>query len=263
MKISKSLLWILLILVTAGIAIGLFAQAQAQKQKVEGIIQYLEQRFAQENIPVREITILSESPLRLEIIIQSTSDFETPDDFMNVHKMDRDVFVLARLHDYIVDSYVRIMVNPQGRQTDYLEQDSKFKYIPIDTSPSHLPDAVALGMARDKINALIDKYDLRQISVINTDVSSSEGFQTLTLQLEAASLEEANKALALTQPMYPMLKEINAQGAQIAVYHVLIKDKEGDLLVNYLYDLQLEYESIRMDKSLDSSGIFPAPAPAP
>lgn len=248
------------ILITTGIALAISLQAQAQKG--EGIVQYLEERFKQENVLVREITILSESPLRLEIIIQSTSDFETPDDFMNVHKVDRDVFVLARLHDYIVDSYVRSMVNPQGRQTDYLEQDSKFKYIPIDTSPSHLPDAVALGMARDKINALIDKYDLRQISVINMDVSSSEGFQTLTLQLEAASLEEANKALALTQPMYPMLKEINAQGAQIAVYQVIAKDQEGNRLIDYYFDLQLQHESWRGDKRVESDAL-PEPAPAP
>jgi len=106
-----------------------------------------------------------------------------------------------------------------------------------------------------------EKLNLYGMSVVNADVTSSNGIQTLILRLSTSSLEEANQVLPNFMPsLRPLIADTNAQGAQIAICIVELTDEKGQLLLKYLLDLQLDSETWWMVDGL-TQGWFPHPPP--
>lgn len=237
MKHKKLLLSILLILAVAGITFGLYTQVIAQQEVVE----YLKERLERQNIPVTDITIRRLLPPQLEITIQSMSNGEKalPDDPINLHIVRREV-TLARQQGYIIESFILILLNSQGKTIFWSETPMDLENVSIELPPSTVGDARVKNMVKERLNLL----NLYGISVVNVDVTSSNGIQTLLLQLSTSSPEEANQVLPhFTPSLRPLIAETNAQGAQVAMCIVELTDKEGQLFLKYLLDLQLDSET--------------------
>ena len=249
----KKLLWvILLVLVVVGITFGLYTEVIAQQEVVE----YLKGRLERQNIPVVEITIHRLLPLRLEIIIQSMSEDEKalPDDPINLNIVRREV-ILARRQGYSIDRFTLILYNSQGKTIFWADETPvSIEEATLELPPSKLDDATIKNMINERLN-------LYGMSIVNTEVTSYDGIQTLILQLSTPSLEDANQALPYFMPsLRPLIAEINTQGGQIVICKVELRDDKGQLLLKYLLDLQLDSETWWMVDGLTQDW-FPHPPP--
>jgi len=191
-------------------AVGLSGQAPAQ----EGVVSYLEERFKELNIPVTEITILGESPLHLQVVVQSTSESASFDEFLTLHAVEREVFITARQHGYAVDRLTKILVDSQGKRLYAEDTGFNAELMVIDVSPSILSNEETKELISD---LLVDKYQFQGNFIANVSVSSSDGLQTLDLQLTAPSPEEVNKVVYLVYGISIFAEDVNAQGAQIVM----------------------------------------------
>jgi hypothetical protein len=245
---------IILVLLLVGIIGGLFEQVRAQ----DNIVSYLDERFKQQNVPVKGIKIIQEIPLQLEITIQSSSDGSrgNPEDPINYHLVEREV-VLARQKGYFVESLTRIFLSPQGREiAKATTQVKSLEFMFLDDSPSSITDSSTKTLVMDKIN-------LYGMSALDISVDSREGLQTLRLQLSTPSLDEVNKTLTqYMSSLRPLVGEINAKGAHIVICKLEIRDEKGNLLLNYMLDLQLDSENWWMADGLTMDW-FPHPGPGP
>lgn len=251
MKLRKPLLVIFLILTLTGIAFGLYAKVKAHKEVVE----YLKEQFAKQNIPLAEITISSLIPLRLEINIKSLSESEKalPTDTINLYLVRRDV-ILARQQGYPIESFTLTLLNNQGKTIFWAETPVDAENLPTLLPPSNLDDVTTNKMVEENLN-------LYGMSLKDSSIYSSDRMQTLVLRLTAASLEEANQAIPLFIPaIRPVLTGINAQGAQIVICIVEVADGKGQLLLEYLIDLQQDSETWWMVDGLTQDW-FPHPPP--
>ena len=124
----------------------------------------------------------------------------------------------------------------------------------IDTSPSKLDDGTTISLVANKMN-------FYGMSAKNMEITSSEGAQVVTIQLSTSSVEDANQALPHFMPsLRPILEEINGEGAHIVMVKVELKDASGNILLNYMLDLQLRSENWWMVDDLTTNW-FPHPAP--
>ncbi|MBI5965309.1 MAG: hypothetical protein HY863_17675 [Chloroflexi bacterium] len=225
-------------LIVVGVAVGVVVSLSAKTGAQNDVVTYLEERYKQQNIPIAEITVLQESPLRLQIVIQTAGDGRTgtPDDPINFHMVEREV-VLAAKKGYFVGSFSRVFVNSKGEK--FPKADT-----PVYTDPDTLnvaPSRIADNVTKDMVSEDLNLYGM---SLVNMDVSSSDGLQSLTLQVSSLSLEEANRAgPELVASLPDLIHKINAQGAQIQICRFEIRDEKGEILLNYLLDLQLHSQS--------------------
>lgn len=254
MKYKNTFVRTILVLILAGIMGGSYIQVRAQ----EDIVNYLEERLKQQNVPVVGIKITREFPLQLEITVQSTSDGSrgNPEDPINYHLVEREV-VLARQNGYFVESLTRIFLSPQGKEIATATTHVKsLEFMFLDNTPSRIADSPTKILVTDKIY-------LYGMSATDISVASSEGLQTLRLQLSAPSLNEVNKTL--TQFMFslrPLIADINANGAHIVICKLEIRDEKGNLLLNYMLDLQMDSENWWMADGLTMDW-FPHPGLEP
>lgn len=251
MKRKKLLLGILLVSIVIGIAFGLYTQGIAQQE----VVKYLEERLERQNIPVVGITIRRQLPLRIEITVQSMSEGEKamPDDPINLHIVRREV-MLARQQGYIIDSFTLILLNKHGEKIFWAETPVDVENVSLELSPSELADDTTRDIIVEKLNP----YGM---SVVDTEITTFEGVQTLTLRLSTPSLEEANQALPYFMPsLRPLIADINAQRAQIVICKVELVDEKGQILLKYLLDLQLDSETWWMIDGLTQDW-FPHPPP--
>lgn len=251
MKHKKLLLGIVLLLVFAGIIFGLYTQVAAQQE----VVKYLKEQLERQNIPIVEITARRLLPLSLEIVIQSMSEGEEvlPDDPINLHIVKREV-VLAKQQGYMIDSFTLTLLNKRGKTIFWAETPMDLENIPLELSPSKLDDATTKDMIGESLNSY-------EMFLVDAEIISTAGIQTLVLRLSAPSLEEANHALLYFMPsLRPLIAEINAQGAQIVTCKVEVTDEKGKILLKYLLDLQLDSETWWMAEGLTQDW-FPHPPP--
>lgn len=251
MKHKKLLMGIVLLLVIAGIIFGLYTQVAAQQE----VVKYLKEQLERQNIPIVEITARRLLPLSLEIVIQSMSEDEKalPDDPINLHIVKREV-LLTRQQGYMIDSFILILLNKQGKTIFWAETPVELENVPLELSPSKLDDTTTKNMIVGGLNPY-------EMSLVDAEVISARGIQTLVLRLSAPSLEEANRALPYFMPsLRPFIADINAQGAQIVTCKVEVADENGQILLEYLLDLQLDSETWWMVDGLTQDW-FPHPPP--
>ena len=174
MKRTKLVIITLLILV--GISVVVYTQVGAR----EDVVAYLNGRFKEKNIPVVEITILEESPLRLQIVVQNKYSWVTIDDQVILNEVDREVFIFALQNGYFVKSYIRILQDREGRELDRTEQGASInEIITLALPQAALSDNATRKMVIEKFTPFLEEY---KVDTKNTtfDISSADGLQTLT-----------------------------------------------------------------------------------
>lgn len=240
----------ILLILTIGIAFVVYAKATAQPD----VISYLKERLSQQYVPVVEITILQQSPMQIQITTQSKSNGKkgTSEDPINYHLITREVS-LASQQGYVIEKLTVVFLNTLGEQIDKSNQIINTQNI---LSAQLAKSTIDNDATKNLINEKINLYGM---SITNMDISSQDGLQFLTLQLATPSLEQANQALPYFMPsLRPLLADVNTQGAQITVLKLELKDQQGNLLLNYMLDLQLKSENWWMADNL-TSGWFPHP----
>lgn len=265
MKYQKTILRVAAIVVIVfGVIWGLNLRAKAgpnyiQPTPNQDIVSYLEFQLKERNVPFTKIQVIQESPLQIEIDIQSLSEGKDwmPEDFENLYLARREA-ILATEKGYNIERYTEVLLNKRGESISWarIKINGEISYIKL--TPSNITDVAALDLVSPKI-------DTFGMAILNSEVSSFDGFQTLNLNLSTNSLEEANQALPqIRESLHPLTKDINAQGAQVVMVKLKVIDKKGEILLNYLLDLQFKTEGWWAADGINADSWYPSiPAPAP
>lgn len=253
MKKQKAIKFFLALMVILFIQSS-YAQVKAQ----QNVVNYLEERFKRQDVPIKEIKITQGFPLKLEITIQSMSDgtLGTPQDPINYHLVEREV-ILARQQGFFITSFTRIFLSKNNEQIAIDNKNVKlFEYMFLDMTPSRISDKSAENIIKENIN-------LYGMSATKIQIESSDGLQILTLQLKTESLEEINNVLSqFMLSLRQLISYANTNGAKFIICRLEIKDKQENILLNYMLDLQIDSENWWMADGLAMSW-FPHPGPRP
>jgi hypothetical protein len=244
MKYQKLILRAAIVLVLLGVAWGISVQAQAGQNFAQptptsnqDIVSYLESQLNQQKVPFTKIVVVQDFPLQIEVNIQSMSEDKDwmPEDFENLLLARREA-ILAAEKGFNIERYTEVLINKNGEPISWARIKINGEILYSKPLPSNVADSVTKNLVSEKINTY-------GISVINSEISSFDGLQTLNLDLSANSLEEANQVLSqVRDSLRPLTKDINSQGAQIVMVKLEVKSEKGDILLNYLLDLQFGTE---------------------
>lgn len=263
MKNQKPLLIITLIFIMAGIILVSNLNAQAQSGYLlftapqQDVANHLLDKLKQQNIPVVDIQAIGDGTV-LNIVLQSASENEkfAPEDFINLHIPIREV-LLASEKGYKVSAVTENLINKHGESIYWrkVSIDADVMYVKLP------PSSVSENIAKDIFTQNINIYGM-SVSAIN--ISSFEGYQTISIELKASSMEEIN----LTFPKFitslePLMAKTNAQGAQVVMCKIVIKDKKGNILIEYLLDEQLRTTGWWAAEGVDVDSWIPSRPAAP
>lgn len=227
------------------------------------IIKALEERLRQKKIPVKQIVVTSQIPLKVEVILQSTSNGSliAPDDpiFAGVAEQET---IRARSRQFEIDAVKVTTVNSHGEPISWSEipirEDKGFDVVPL--IPSQASNETVAQAVRDQA-------PLRDLVVQRLDVDVSlDEYQThvITMTLTVQDIAAANTAIpAVILTLPAMMQDLErAQGARIASYRVVVFDGNGQPLLKYIrYSLSSEDHEQWWQADGVTQNWFPHPAP--
>lgn len=270
MKSSSGLLrWFLILIALIALAVViywvLFLRPQAGVQVKD--LQALQERLQQLNIPVKSLIVTHQSPLEIELILNSSGSVGrlSEADMLNMFLAVREV-ELAYLHyDLPVKSYRLMLVIPEGDvvydSTIFLSDD-----LPSQQLKPAPPSTVDVSTAKQILESELDFYGLNPISLEAFQAfTTQDNSKFFTLQLSTGASAENTDKLQIGQFIASLrlqIEELNQRyAARIFVMHVRIQDEDGRLLVVYLEDFQTGKQSSWIDEN-NVEGWYPQPAPA-
>ncbi len=266
-ELIRSLGWLISILLLVVIVSRILLLRPHPGNNSEPASSSLLNRLEQIGVPVKSVQALKQSPLQVEIVLESSSDNElaTPDDLWNNHLASREA-ELAYLTSVRIDSYRSVLVNTKG---DIISSEWVF----LDQSRPSQNLVIAKPSAIDVITTqdlLKNSLDTSGMAITSLEVSEDRIVRTNTklveLILSTKSIDTANQTInTLIFSLRPLLRNINEKyGAQIALFRLRIMDAEGKLLVEYILDLDTQSEDWSTAKGIKADWFArPVATPTP
>ncbi len=260
MKRYWKVIFMLMILGVLLAAMAFFAvETNAQNQSVE----VLAQRLKQQGVPVRDVVVVSRVPFQIRITLQSASTDKTLtlDDTWFMQLSRREATLAFRI-GLGVSSYELTVLNSKG---DTIASEQKFLY-PSDQSQqlivpgqSKVDNTTTKKLITDRLK--LAGMSLDKIEVISDTLSAGTG-QILLIQLSVPDLTTANKSfLTFHDSLARTLATINSeQGTYLVLCQVRIVDKNGQVLLNYVNNLESGGEQWSQAPGFNDDW-FPHPAP--
>jgi len=214
-------------------------------------------------IPIKEVSILSESPMEVQITLQSTSQSEvaTVDDMWNKHIAARWA-ELAYLTGPRVDSYQLHLVNTNGNVIG-----SEKVFLNSDYPSQHLATVEAAAMDEKAILAILqEQLDFLGMTPILWKAATGgvvrDNTKVIEVDVSTPDIETANRTINLLVPdVSRAVQRINAKtGAQIAIFRLRVIDANNTALVDYILDLETGTEVWSVERGVDANW-YPKPAP--
>lgn len=246
------------------LALSLSSQTKAERLKVqvnqqESLVEYLKNKLGQLGVPVNQIVVLQDSPLEIEVTIQSLSTNEkfAPDDFVNIHMVVRES-VFASDKGYPINGLTKIVVNMEGKQINKgwikIEPESMYRRL----APSQLTETSTANL----LNKKLAEYGM---SKINGKIIALDESQALDLYLPNLSKEETNLTmLSIKDSLGILTEDMNSQGAGISFVKLRITNESGETLLNFLSDWQFSTEGWWVADGINIDSWLPSiPAPVP
>jgi hypothetical protein len=257
-ELLQTFRWVVIIalLIVAISAIMLVRPQASSQQSATSLSSKLEQA----GVPVKSVQIIQQSPLQVEITLQSSSNDNnaTQDDLWNKFLASRDA-ELAYLNGNRIDSYRLILINSKGEIIS-----SEWVYLDT-TLPSQniaIPKPAALDETETK-ELLIEKLNTPGMKIVSLDVTTDkvvlENTRLVELHFTFASGEDASNSInTFILSLRPLLKDLNENyGAQIAVFRLIVYQDER-LLIEYLLDLDRSTQMWSLAKGIEANW-FPCP----
>ncbi len=222
-------------------------------------VEYLKNKLGQLGVPVNQIVVLQDSPLEIEVTIQSLSTNEkfAPDDFVNIHMVVRES-VFASDKGYPINGLSKIVVNMEGKQINKgwikIEPESMYRRL----APSQLTETSTANL----LNKKLAEYGM---SKINGKILALDESQALDLYLPNLSKEETNLTmLSIKDSLGILTEDMNSQGAGISFVKLRITNESGETLLNFLSDWQFSTEGWWVADGINIDSWLPSiPAPVP
>ncbi len=233
----------------------------------EDLVTELNHRFIQLGVPVKDVVVANRLPFQITIILQSntTGDQRTAEDASNEYLAEREA-TLAHKFGLNLDSFIITLVNKQGKEINWSEIFLDPRYInkirQFSSANKHLDNQATETLLKDQL-------DFQGLAVdeltVTTGVGSEQDVQSVSIRLSAPSLEATNRAIPdLIGSLMNRLKKINRESDStlVAVCRLWILDSTGNILLSYLYDLELESQTWGMAPGVTNDW-FPHPEGMP
>jgi len=214
-------------------------------------------------IPIKQVSILSESPMEVRITLQSTSQSEvaTADDMWNKHIAARWA-ELAYLTGPRVDSYQLHLANAKGNiigsEKVFLNSDYPSQHLTA-VEATAVDDAAVLAILREQLDFL--GMTPTRWNVVTGGVVR-DNTKVIEVDLSTPNVETANRTINLLVPSVSrVVHRINAKtGAQIAIFRLKVIDASNRVLIDYILDLETGTEVWLVERGVDANW-YPKPAP--
>jgi hypothetical protein len=228
--------------------------------KAQGeIVTDLTNRLSDQSVPVKSVIVQSRIPFQIAITLQSASaiDRSNPEDLWFLFVAKREA-TLSYKRSFLLRSYTLILENSKGEVIDYEQaflspDDPSQQPFP----PSKIDEGVITELVANQLN--LYGFTLESLSV-SPGAGSSSTVNTLLLKMSVSDVQTANQYLTdFMIALQPLLEEINAKdGAGIAVCRLWLRDEKGDLLLEYILDMEIHRRSWWMADGLTKEW-FPHP----
>lgn len=257
----------LIALIALVTAINFIISLRPQESLQGNDIKTLEDRLIQLGIPVKSIMVSKQSPLEVEITLQSSGNDEIigGDDLWYKFLTEREVELAYLNFATQIERYRLVLITTKGNSiydsTIYLYPD-----LPSQQLTQAPPSAVDYSKTRDILGRSLD---LQGFQLIALDVPSSyfshDNSKLVILDLSTGmSAENVNIAQIdeFIMKLRPQIEEINSRyGTNIVLIHIRIKDIDDKLLVDYMEDIETGRQYSWTAESVKGSW-YPQPAPA-
>jgi hypothetical protein len=230
------------------------------------VVTYLTEEFKLQNVPVKEVVVLEENPLKIQIVATSfQNEGITFEDHLTLNSVDRIVALFAREKGYYIQSYRTIIQDNKGNQLFGEERIVDVEQINsvLNGIQTNISDNSVNALAIREVDMLLSDYKLENVSAL-VDVTSLNGSRYLYVQLSLPSMANVEKAATLLWVFHhtKYFRELKENGSQIAVYRAKLLDEKGVTLLDYLYDFQVNSGSWVQDERIPPLGGSPGPDPA-
>lgn len=214
-------------------------------------------------IPIKEVSFSSESPMAVQITLQSTSQSEvaTVDDMWNKHIAAR-CAELAYLTGPGVDSYQLHLVNAKGNIIG-----SEKVFLNSDYPSQHLTAVEATVVDGTAVLAILqEQLDFLGMTPARwkavTGGAVRDNTKVIEVDVSTPNVETANRTINLLVPSVSRaVQRINAKtGAQIAIFRLRVVDASNKVLVDHILDLETGTEVWSVERGVDANW-YPKPAP--
>ncbi|MFZ2095111.1 MAG: hypothetical protein WAV05_00605 [Anaerolineales bacterium] len=243
---------IIVLLISAFVVLEVRAQ--------EELVNELTTRLDQLGVPVKSITIDDRIPFKITITILSIAD-NTDNDMWNKHMAKREAS-LAHKFGLNLESFILIMVSPQGDILDwsqiFLNQQYSYAYRQFSSGNKNLDNITTKSILNQQLNFKGMTVDELQVT---TGAGSEQDVQTVLIRLSASNIQTANQAIpGLIGSLKAELNKVNQESdySMIAICRLWILDTNGDVLLDYLYDLEMGSETWGLAPGITDSW-FPHP----
>lgn len=223
-------------------------------------ISRITQNLNTQKVSLKSVEIKDRILFGIEIAITSTS--QTGQDMWNVQLAYREA-ALAYRYGLPVGSVKITVIGTNGKQVDWGESffsSSDPSRIATPPPPSQIDSTAAKDMLVEQVQNLdLVGMKLESIAIAKSQVAGYEGEKAL-IQLKANNPEIAKREIPLlVGAMRQFVESLNKDGASITIYQIKVVDTNGQVLLEYLWDLET-----RTERSTTASGVEPwYPSPKP
>jgi|GEM_PF-2424993 len=260
---SLSLIGLIVLVVVMIFALSL----RPQGSSLGNDIQTLEERLVQLGIPVKSVTVTKQSPLEIEVILQSSGIDEKlgQDDLRYKFLTEREVELAYLNFATHIESYRLILVTAKGN-TIYDSTVFLYPDLPSQKLTQAPPSSIENSKAKDILERNLNLQGFRLLTLdVPSSYTASDNSKLVTLDLSTGtSADKTNNAQIgeFFMNLSSQMEDINNRyGTRVVLIHVRIKDLDDKLLVDYLEDFETGKQSSWVDENFVASW-YPQPAPA-
>jgi hypothetical protein len=230
------------------------------------IAQLLEERLKQLGVSVTSVKVTNQSPLEIEITLQSQGDEEH---FSKVDFWDKCISRRETEFAYLnygthIDSYRTIILNSKGENiydnTTYLDPDK-----PSQKFNPGTPSNLDLDQTKEILNQTLDVGKLKLLS-LDVPPRYFDQWNSKLVTIDLSTGIDSHQAAELWVSEFiiglkPQINAINDQnGLRVALVWVKIYDPQENLLVDYFLDIDLGTQTFWVAEDFHG-GWYSEPAP--
>jgi hypothetical protein len=263
--LSWSLSLIALIALVAAINFALSLRPQGSSQGND--IRTLEERLVQLGIPVKSVTVTKQSPLEIEVILQSSGSDEklSQDDLWNKFLTEREVELAYLNFTTHIESYRLVLVTAKGN-TIYDSTVFLYPGLPSQKLTQAPPSSVDNSKTKDILERSLDLQGLQLLALdVPSSHIASDNSMLVTLDLSTGTSADKIDIAQIDEfimKVRPQIEEINSRyETRIVLIRIRIKDFNDKLLVDYMEDIETGRQYSWTAENIEGNW-YPQPAPA-
>jgi len=260
---SLSLIALIALVAVINFALSLRPQGSSQGNG----IQTLEERLVQLGIPVKSITVTKQSPLEIEVILQSSGSDKklSQDDLWYKFLTEREVELAYLNFAKHIESYRLILVTARGN-TIYDSTVFLYPDLPSQKLTQAPPSSVDNSKTKDILGRSLNLQGLQLLALdVPSSYIASDNSKLVTLDLSTGTSAEKIDIAQIDEfimKVRPQIEEINSRyETRIVLIHIRIKDFNDKLLVDYMEDIETGRQYSWTAENIEGNW-YPQPAPA-